>query len=56
MVLSVEGDVKEHKSMFSEILKRLDPVNTPFKASLVEEPYKVQKGSLGAGTVGATIN
>ena len=53
--LSVEGEVKELKSMFAEMLKRLDPHNTPSNTKMSSGAIKVQKGSLGAGTVGATI-
>ena len=53
--MSVEGKVKELKSMFEEKLKKPSSGNTPLGSKLSSGAIQGSKESLGDGTVGVAI-
>lgn len=53
MALSVEGEVKELKSMFAEMLKRLDPGNTPSSSKMSSGAVQGSKRKSGCWNCGS---
>ena len=51
--LSVKGEVKELKSMFTEMLKQLDPGNTPLSSKISSGAIQGSKGKSGCWNCGS---
>ena len=51
--LSVEGEVKELKSMFAEMLKRLDPGNTPLSSKMSSRAVQGSEQKSGCWNCGS---